>query len=147
MTGVSFATRLVEFLKSNKNESVRDPITVGANPDQSKHLETARMKLWGIELDLVNLRAEEYAEASRIPNQIVCTIPCNLPPPSPLIHSDKQSFGTPLVDALRRDITINSLFYNVHSRSIEDFTDKVTFTPPKLPHHIPNATLGPKRSP
>lgn len=72
MTGVSFANRLVEFLKSNKNESVRDPITVEANPDQSKHLETAKMKLWGIELDLVNLRAEEYAEDSRIPNQIVC---------------------------------------------------------------------------
>lgn len=72
MTGVSFANRLVEFLKSNKNESVRDPIIVEANPDQSKHLETAKMKLWGIELDLVNLRAEEYAEDSRIPNQIVC---------------------------------------------------------------------------
>lgn len=102
MAGVSFAKRLAEFLKSDKNESVRDPITVEANPDQSKHLETAKMKIWGLELDLVNLRAEEYAEDSRIPNQI--------------------SFGTPLVDALRRDITINSLFYNVHSRSIEDFT-------------------------
>jgi tRNA nucleotidyltransferase (CCA-adding enzyme) len=74
MTGVSFANRLAEFLKSNKNESVRDPITVEANPDQSKHLETAKMKLWGIELDLVNLRAEKYAEDSRIPNQIAHTI-------------------------------------------------------------------------
>lgn len=72
MTGVSFANRLAEFLKSNKNEFVRDPITVEANPDQSKHLETAKMKLWDIELDLVNLRAEEYTENSRIPNQIVC---------------------------------------------------------------------------
>ncbi|KAF9654286.1 hypothetical protein BDM02DRAFT_3106593 [Thelephora ganbajun] len=104
MTGVSFANRLAEFLKSNKNEIVRDPVTVEANPDQSKHLETAKMKLWGIELDLVNLRAEEYVEDSRIPNQI--------------------SFATPLVDALRRDITINSLFYNVHTRSVEDFTEK-----------------------
>lgn len=75
MTGVSFANRLAEFLKSKKNEEVRDPITVEANPDQSKHLETAKMKLWGIELDLVNLRAEEYAEDSRIPNQIVCNTP------------------------------------------------------------------------
>jgi tRNA nucleotidyltransferase (CCA-adding enzyme) len=75
ITGVSFANRLAEFLKSNKNESVRDPITVEANPDQSKHLETAKMKLWGIELDLVNLRAEKYAEDSRIPNQIARTIP------------------------------------------------------------------------
>ena len=72
MTGISFANRLAVFLKSNKNEIVKDPITVEANPDQSKHLETAKMKLWDIELDLVNLRAEEYAEDSRIPNQIVC---------------------------------------------------------------------------
>lgn len=27
-------------------------------------------------------------------------------------------------DALRRDITINALFYNVHSRAVEDFTEK-----------------------
>ena len=75
MTGTSFANRLAEFLKSNKNEFVKDPITVEANPDQSKHLETAKMKIWDIELDLVNLRAEEYAEDSRIPNQIVCNVP------------------------------------------------------------------------
>lgn len=125
MTGVSFANRLVEFLKSNKNEFVRDPITVEANPDQSKHLETAKMKLWDIELDLVNLRAEEYAEDSRIPNQIVCNTLRSPSLSSSLIPS--QTFGTPLVDALRRDITINSLFYNVHSRSIEDFTEKVCY--------------------
>ena len=85
MTGVSFANRLTEFLKSNKNEFVKDPITVEANPDQSKHLETAKMKLWGIELDLVNLRAEEYAEGSRIPNQVVCKIPHDSPFPRRLI--------------------------------------------------------------
>jgi len=38
-----------------------------------------------------------------------------------------KSFGTPLEDALRRDITINALFYNVHSREVEDFTGKVFF--------------------
>jgi tRNA nucleotidyltransferase (CCA-adding enzyme) len=31
-----------------------------------------------------------------------------------------------LEDALRRDLTINALFYNVQSRSVEDFTGKVT---------------------
>jgi hypothetical protein len=87
MTGISFANRLTEFLKSNKNEFVKDPIIVEANPDQSKHLETAKMKLWDIELDLVNLRAEEYAEESRIPNQIVCSTLRDLPPSSPLIIS------------------------------------------------------------
>ena len=85
MTGTSFANRLAEYLQSNKNEFVKDPITVEANPDQSKHLETAKMKLWDIELDLVNLRAEEYAEESRIPNQIVCNVLQDPPPSGPLI--------------------------------------------------------------
>ena len=51
-----------------------------SNPEQSKHLETARMKVAGLELDLVNLRSEEYAESSRIP---------------------VMKFGTPEEDALR----------------------------------------------
>ena len=141
MTGISFANRLAEFLKSNKNELVRDPITVEANPDQSKHLETAKMKLWDIELDLVNLRAEEYAEDSRIPNQIVCNV-LHGSSSSSLIPSTNQSFGTPLVDSLRRDITINSLFYNVHSRSIEDFTEKVCLFRITVFCYSPDTTIG-----
>lgn len=37
----------------------------------------------------------------------------------------RKVFGTPLQDALRRDITINALFYNVHTREVEDHTGKV----------------------
>lgn len=35
---------------------------IQANPDQSKHLETARMTVGGLEIDLVQLRSEEYAD-------------------------------------------------------------------------------------
>ncbi|KAG8744926.1 CCA tRNA nucleotidyltransferase, mitochondrial, partial [Ceratobasidium sp. 428] len=76
---------------------------IGRNPEQSKHLETARMKVLGHEVDFVNLRSETYAEDSRIPI---------------------MEIGTPLEDALRRDITINALFYNIHTRSVEDLTGK-----------------------
>jgi tRNA nucleotidyltransferase/poly(A) polymerase len=31
-------------------------------------------------------------------------------------------FGTPEQDAQRRDFTINSLFYNINSGVVEDFT-------------------------
>ena len=41
-----------------------------SNPDQSKHLETARMRLFDIWIDFVNLRSEEYAENSRIPSKV-----------------------------------------------------------------------------
>ena len=32
--------------------------------------------------------------------------------------------GTPLTDALRRDFTINSLFYNIDTEQVEDWTEK-----------------------
>lgn len=49
------------------------------------------------------MRKEEYAQDSRIP----------------IIE-----FGTPLEDALRRDLTINALFYNLNENKVEDFTGK-----------------------
>ena len=33
--------------------------------------------------------------------------------------------GTPLEDAERRDLTINSMFYNIKEEKIEDYTGKV----------------------
>ena len=74
---------------------------IKANPDQSKHLETATMVIYGQELDFVNLRSETYTDNSRIPD---------------------MKFGTAKNDATRRDFTINALFYNVNSGSVEDFT-------------------------
>lgn len=32
--------------------------------------------------------------------------------------------GTPLEDALRRDFTINALFYNIDTQEVEDWTEK-----------------------
>jgi len=46
-----------------------------SNPDQSKHLETARMRLSDMWIDFVNLRSEEYAENSRIPSKVyICPV-------------------------------------------------------------------------
>lgn len=74
---------------------------IAANPEQSKNLETATARVLGYDLDFVNLRKEVYEGESRIP---------------------VMSFGTPLEDAQRRDMTVNALFYNVHSQQIEDWT-------------------------
>ena len=71
--------------------------------EQSKHLETANVRVLGVFIDCVNLRSEAYTEDSRIPS---------------------ITFGTPQEDALRRDFTINTLFYNVSTMQIEDFTGK-----------------------
>jgi tRNA nucleotidyltransferase (CCA-adding enzyme) len=76
---------------------------IKANSDKSKHLETAVIKVYGEFIDLVNLRSEEYSEDSRVP---------------------KIEIGTPEQDAYRRDLTFNSLFYNINTKEIEDYTGK-----------------------
>lgn len=71
MMGVPFAERFVEYCRTVKDLAVKSVAKIESNPDQSKHLETARTTVMGIELDFVNLRSEEYAENSRIPTQVV----------------------------------------------------------------------------
>lgn len=91
-----------------------------ANPEQSKTLETATANVLGLALDFVNLRKEVYQEGSRIPIMVsVCFL---WQSQGKTDASAWQSFGTPHEDAERRDTTINSLFFNVHTRRVEDWT-------------------------
>lgn len=106
MSGESFARGLNEYLTKHYARYGIKPHSIhkiDKNPEKSKHLETATTKLFDIEVDFVNLRAEEYTELSRIPI---------------------TKFGTPEEDALRRDATLNALFYNIQENQIEDFTRK-----------------------
>jgi tRNA nucleotidyltransferase/poly(A) polymerase len=113
MTGYQFGLALKEYLDVAENlqkyeghhQGTKDKIVnlhkIEANPEKSKHLETVTTKIFGLDIDLVNLRKETYSDDSRRP---------------------QMEFGTPEEDALRRDATVNALFYNLHSASIEDFT-------------------------
>lgn len=49
---------------------------IQSNPDQSKHLETVVIKLFGLDIDLNQLRSDSYANESRIPQ--VCFPECYL---------------------------------------------------------------------
>jgi tRNA nucleotidyltransferase/poly(A) polymerase len=73
-----------------------------------------------VTIDLVNLRAETYADHSRIPEMVRLTgfSLCGLWS----LTATGQRFGTPLEDARRRDLTINALFYNINTTEIEDLT-------------------------
>ncbi|KAJ6626870.1 hypothetical protein B0H10DRAFT_1780327 [Mycena sp. CBHHK59/15] len=104
MMGEDFANHFIAFAKTKNVKTGPVPTIINPNPEQSKHLQTARINVFDLDLDLVNLRSEEYANNSRIPTAV--------------------TFGTPLQDALRRDITINALFYNIHTRTVEDCTGK-----------------------
>jgi hypothetical protein len=70
--GVTFAEHFVAFAK-DKGIKTGKVAKIETNPDQSKHLETARFSLFGLDLDLVNLRSEKYTEESRIPTEVVST--------------------------------------------------------------------------
>lgn len=100
MTGLEFYTYLRQYEQVSGKRVTSHGTTIAANPEKSKHLETISARVLGFEVDFVNLRSETYGGDSRVP---------------------KMEFGSPLDDALRRDITINSLFYNIHTGLVEDF--------------------------
>lgn len=82
LTGHHFATLLEQYLASKTHRGsdmykTSKIAKIVANPDQSKHLETARMTVWGMEIDFVQLRSEEYAQGSkdRIPTAVVSMMP------------------------------------------------------------------------
>lgn len=125
MTGFQFGLKTREYLevpgnpekygiapassstKANANGKGRDIghglYKIEANPEKSKHLETVTTKILGLDIDLVNLRKETYTEDSRNP---------------------QMEFGTPEEDAMRRDATVNAMFYNLETCAIEDFTGR-----------------------
>ena len=109
MTGYGFGSLMKQYLNSPaaaarySQDVIGNLAKIAANPEKSKHLETVSTKIMGIDIDLVNLRKETYVEDSRNPT---------------------MQFGTPEEDALRRDSTVNALFYNLSSEQVEDFTGK-----------------------
>ena len=115
MTGEQFGKALQAFMKTNgakyEDEAKRQGFSadvknlhkIAANPEKSKHLETITTRMFGIDVDFVNLRKEVYAEDSRNP---------------------QIEFGTAEEDALRRDATVNAMFYNLDTQTVEDFTGK-----------------------
>ncbi|KAE8395735.1 hypothetical protein BDV23DRAFT_144652 [Aspergillus alliaceus] len=117
MTGYQFGLLLKDYLdipenlnrykKNHLNGELKDAIVslhkIEANPEKSKHLETVTTKIFGLDIDLVNLRKETYSDDSRNP---------------------QMEFGTAEEDAMRRDATINALFYNLNESKVEDFTGR-----------------------
>lgn len=128
MTGLQFGMKLKEYLEipgnpekyglegvattekqsakagtTDKSKTVGGLHKIEANPEKSKHLETVTTRILGLDIDLVNLRKETYTDDSRNP---------------------QMEFGTPEEDALRRDATVNAMFYNINTQQIEDFTNQ-----------------------
>jgi tRNA nucleotidyltransferase/poly(A) polymerase len=100
MSGATFAHLVLDLMQRT---GMTSKLTVmAARPEQSKHLETALLTIHGQAIDFAQLRKENYAN-TRIP-EIEC--------------------GTPEEDANRRDLTINSLFLNLDTDEVEDWTGR-----------------------
>lgn len=100
MTGPDFAKLVTSYF------GLKGPHTIKENPDKSRHVETAKLMLPVdgkiLEIDVAMCRKEVYNENSRVPSQVVK--------------------ATAAEDALRRDLTVNAIFYNIKNGQIEDFT-------------------------
>jgi tRNA nucleotidyltransferase/poly(A) polymerase len=106
MSGLQFVKLLNKWLLAQnvEDEAERARFTFGIikeNPEKSKHLETVSVHFRNLSVDVANLRTESYAENSRIPDTLI---------------------GTVSEDAFRRDLTINALYYNIHTGAVEDYT-------------------------
>ena len=124
MTGYNFANLAKAFVSSKYDSETAQKMLgrlakIEVNPEKSKHLETTVMRVFGLHLDFVNLRKEVYDESSRTPS---------------------MTFGTAEEDALRRDSTVNSLFFNLTSLEVEDFTGRGI---DDLEHQIIKTPLAP----
>ena len=100
MHGEELAQKISDYLTEQNGKKVSYGV-IKANAEKSKHLATAAIKVHGVFIDLVNLRADSYSEQSGI-----------------------DRIGTPREDAFRRDFTVNSMFYNINTSQVEDWTEK-----------------------
>lgn len=72
-----------------------------ADAPKGKHVKTAMIDINGFSIDIAGLRTEVYTEGSRKP--------------------DVEMTASAEEDAMRRDFTINCMFFNLHTQEIEDF--------------------------
>lgn len=100
MTGQQFLQFAEQYRANHPEAPLGKNYVVQANAEKSKHLETTALEIGPFKIDFVNLRTESYADDSRVPT---------------------MEFGTPEVDAQRRDLTINALFYNIGTQQVEDY--------------------------
>jgi tRNA nucleotidyltransferase (CCA-adding enzyme) len=103
LSGEQIANLVSNYLSANPAHIIK------SNPEKSKNITTAKAYIplpssgKVIEVDFAQARTEIYKDDSRVPEVMA---------------------ATPEEDALRRDFTMNSLFYNLNTNLVEDFTGK-----------------------
>ncbi|KAL3930807.1 MAG: hypothetical protein SGBAC_011605, partial [Bacillariaceae sp.] len=98
-------SRAEAFITSNNGISASSTSTTTSqqNYANTNPLQTASFQIAGFDIDVCHLRKDQYDGSSRVPTQ--------------------TQLASAAEDAWRRDLTINSLFFNLHSNQIEDWTE------------------------
>lgn len=101
ITGEEFS----KFLAIYDQEYGTKAFTAGSNRSESAAAVAVSLgnRLFGEDVEFIQLRKESYAETG---NRNSVTV----------------EPGSPVEDAFRRDLTINSMFYNIMTGQVEDFT-------------------------
>jgi len=128
MTGMRFARFLSLYARRNRIEGVSKPKKIEARPEQAKHLETVTMSIFGQKVEFMNLRTEGYGNVPELMEKAQDVVEGKDTKLNFLqyVENEKASripdmeFGTLQEDAARRDLTINSLFYNLDTNQVED---------------------------
>ena len=94
------AEYIAEAQRIGVSPTIKGLHKIEKKPEKSKQPDTATVEIFGMPVDFVNLRKEVYTDQSRDP---------------------QVKFGT-VVDAFRRDVIINSIFYSLDRRQVEDRT-------------------------
>jgi tRNA nucleotidyltransferase/poly(A) polymerase len=94
MEGEQFAQKVHEYLTvvCGSATDIGSISVIKSNPEQSKHLNTAKFRVYGQEIDMSNFRTEHYSNDSRIPLTVA---------------------GSVREDVCRRDFTVNAMYYNL----------------------------------
>lgn len=105
LSGVEFANLLKKY-SNLKNDGVIGKI-YSTSLDKTSNLESAALEvagvdIYGVKVEFVRFRTEVYKDNSRVPVAV--------------------GTDNPEEDAKRRDLTINSLYYNIDTNKIEDYT-------------------------
>ena len=108
VTGVHFVQSIAAYAKQRGINEVGNIYStsldkVGEANLESAALEVGAIELYGQKVEFVNLRTETYNENSRVPVQ--------------------KATNDPKEDAVRRDLTINALYYNIETGQVEDYVD------------------------
>jgi tRNA nucleotidyltransferase/poly(A) polymerase len=105
ISGKAFAELVLQYMRDNGLSTPKEVTTVEANVEANKNLESAILPIFGVEVDFAQLRKETYSDDSRNP-QIEVNVSAE-------------------DDAKRRDLTINGLFYNIHTKEVEDYVNGI----------------------